>query len=108
MVARRAVQGACTGLRRYLPSASRRASRPICANGLFAHLQRLSLRLHDQAQTGQLMARANSDIQQIQFFLVFIPLFMRQRGDRCRGRQWCCSSATPVLPWLAALEAPPG
>src|SRR5439155_932695 len=41
---------------------------------LFAHLQRLHFAYHDRAQTGQLMSRANSDLRQIQFMLVFIPV----------------------------------
>src|SRR5439155_1334494 len=47
---------------------------PDLRQRLFAHLQRLHFGFHDRSQTGQLMARANSDLQQIQFFLVFIPL----------------------------------
>ena len=42
-----------------------RGPRPTCACGSFAHLQRLHFAFHDQAQTGQLMAHANTDIQQI-------------------------------------------
>src|SRR5581483_11947492 len=41
---------------------------------LFAHLQRLHFSYHDQAQTGGLMSRANTDLNQIQQFLVMIPL----------------------------------
>src|SRR5690606_22837577 len=41
---------------------------------LFAHMQRLHFAYHDQVQTGQLMSRANTDLQQIQAFVVMIPL----------------------------------
>ena len=41
---------------------------------LFAHLQRLHFAFHDQAQTGQLMARANTDIQQVETVVILIPL----------------------------------
>ena len=41
---------------------------------LFAHLQRLHFAFHDEAQTGQLMARANTDIQQIRPWSSCIPL----------------------------------
>ncbi|MCZ7527979.1 MAG: ABC transporter ATP-binding protein/permease [Acidimicrobiia bacterium] len=41
---------------------------------LFAHLQRLHFAYHDQAQTGQLMARAATDIQQVHIFVVLFPL----------------------------------
>jgi ATP-binding cassette subfamily B protein len=42
---------------------------------LFAHLQRLHFAFHDEAQTGQLMARANTDIQQVNTLVVLLPLF---------------------------------
>ena len=41
---------------------------------MFAHLQGLHFAYHDQAQTGQLMSRANTDLNQVQAFLVMIPL----------------------------------
>jgi ATP-binding cassette subfamily B protein len=40
---------------------------------LFAHLQRLHFAFHDRAQTGQLMARANSDILQVREFVMTVP-----------------------------------
>jgi ATP-binding cassette subfamily B protein len=43
---------------------------------LFAHLQRLHFAFHDRAQTGQLMARANTDIQQVNTLVVLLPLFV--------------------------------
>ena len=68
------VQAICTGLRRY--SAFRLAYRveTDLRMRLFAHLQRLHFAFHDQAQTGQLMAHANTDIQQIQQVVLLIPL----------------------------------
>ena len=41
---------------------------------LVAHLQRLHFAFHDHAQTGQLMANANTDIQQIHLVVLLIPL----------------------------------
>jgi ATP-binding cassette subfamily B protein len=41
---------------------------------LFAHLQRLHFGFHDRAQTGQLMARANTDIQMVREWLMLAPL----------------------------------
>ena len=41
---------------------------------LFAHLQRLHVAYHDTQQTGQLMSRANTDLQQIQNAVVLVPL----------------------------------
>ena len=68
------VQGVCTGFRRY--SAFRIALRTETdlRARLFAHLQRLHFAFHDQAQTGQLMARANTDIQQVESVVILIPL----------------------------------
>jgi len=41
---------------------------------LFAHLQRLPFSYHDRAQTGQLMARAGTDIQMVREWLMLAPL----------------------------------
>ena len=74
LVAVGVVQGVCTGLRRYTAIGAAARIETDLRERLFAHLQRLHFAFHDHAQTGQLMARANTDLQQIQFFLVFIPL----------------------------------
>jgi ATP-binding cassette subfamily B protein len=68
------VQGVFTGLRRYLAFQVARAAERDLRDSLFAHLQRLHFAYHDQAQTGQLMSRANTDLNQVQAFLVMIPL----------------------------------
>ena len=41
---------------------------------LFAQIQRLHIGYHDRTQTGQLMSRAATDLQQVQGFVVMIPL----------------------------------
>jgi ATP-binding cassette subfamily B protein len=68
------VQAVCTGWRRY--SAFRLAFRVEAdlRMRLAAHLQRLHFAFHDRAQTGQLMANANTDIQQIHMVVLLIPL----------------------------------
>jgi ATP-binding cassette subfamily B protein len=68
------VQAICTGVRRY--AAFRLALRveTDLRMRLAAHLQQLHFAFHDQAQTGQLMARANTDIQQINQVVLLIPL----------------------------------
>ena len=71
-----AVQGLFTGLRRYSAFMISRAAEMDMRDRLFAHLQRLHFAYHDQAQTGNLMSRANTDLQQVQMFLVMIPLTM--------------------------------
>jgi ATP-binding cassette subfamily B protein len=68
------VQGACTGLRRFMAIGTAVRVETDLRQRLFAHLQRLHFAFHDRAQTGQLMSRSHSDLQQIHFFLVFIPL----------------------------------
>ncbi len=68
------VQGLFTGLRRYSAFMISRAAEMDLRDRLFAHLQRLHFAYHDQAQTGNLMSRGNTDLQQVQSFLVMIPL----------------------------------
>jgi ATP-binding cassette subfamily B protein len=63
-----------TGLRRYVAFREARWVEARLRDRLFAHLQRLHFAFHDQAQTGQLMSRANTDLQQVQAFVVMIPL----------------------------------
>jgi ATP-binding cassette, subfamily B, bacterial len=68
------VQAIATGVRRY---AAFRLALRVEADlrlRLAAHLQQLHFAFHDQAQTGQLMARANTDIQQVQQVILLIPL----------------------------------
>lgn len=68
------VVGTFTGLRRYLAFREARWIEADLRDQLFAHFQRLHFAFHDRAQTGQLMSRANTDLQQIQAFVVMIPL----------------------------------
>ncbi len=67
-------QAIFTGVRRY--AAFRLALRveTDLRMRLVAHLQRLHFAFHDDAQTGQLMANANSDIAQVQNVVLLIPL----------------------------------
>jgi ATP-binding cassette subfamily B protein len=69
-------QGMFTGLRRWWAFKVARWSETTLRERLFAHLQRLHFAYHDQAQTGNLMSRANTDLNQVQAFLVMIPLTM--------------------------------
>jgi ATP-binding cassette subfamily B protein len=63
-----------TGLRRYLAFRESRWAETTLRDRLFAHLQRLHFTFHDTTQTGDLMSRANTDLQQIQHLVVLIPL----------------------------------
>jgi ATP-binding cassette subfamily B protein len=68
------VVGTFTGIRRYLAFREARWIESDLRERLFDHFQRLHFAFHDRAQTGQLMSRANTDLQQIQAFVVMIPL----------------------------------
>ena len=63
-----------SGLRRYTAFRIAYRTETDLRQRLFAHLQRLHFAFHDESQTGQLMARANSDIQQINQVVILIPL----------------------------------
>ncbi len=63
-----------TGLRRYWAFREARWAEAHLRDRLYAHLQRLHFSYHDENQTGQLMSRANSDLLQVQNFVVLIPL----------------------------------
>ncbi|MGH9206702.1 MAG: ABC transporter transmembrane domain-containing protein, partial [Acidimicrobiales bacterium] len=68
------VQGLSTGARRYLAFGVAYRIETDLRHRLFAHLQRLHFAFHDQAQTGQLMSRSASDLQQVQNFVVMVPI----------------------------------
>ena len=63
-----------TGLRRYMAFREARLTETNLREQIFAHIQRLHFAFHDGSQTGQLMSRANSDLQQIQSLIVNIPI----------------------------------
>ncbi|HEX7169050.1 MAG TPA: ABC transporter ATP-binding protein [Acidimicrobiales bacterium] len=68
------VAAVSTGLRRYNAFGIAWRAETELRQRLFAHLQRLHFAFHDHAQTGQLMARSATDVQQVQQFLVMIPI----------------------------------
>ena len=68
------MQGLSSGFRRYCAFRIAYRSETDLRQRLFAHLQRLHFAFHDEAQTGQLMARANTDIFQINQAVILIPL----------------------------------
>lgn len=65
-----------TGLRRYQAFGIAWRAETALRQRLFAHLQRLHFAFHDHAQTGQLMARSATDVQQVQHIMVMIPITM--------------------------------
>lgn len=68
------LSGVFTGLRRYIAFREARSVEAHLRDRLFAHLQRLHFGFYDRIQTGQLMSRANTDLQQVQTFIVFVPV----------------------------------
>ena len=68
------ISAICMGFRRYNAFGIAWRAETELRQRLFAHLQRLHFAFHDQAQTGQLMARSATDVQQAQQFLVMIPI----------------------------------
>ncbi len=68
------VQGAASGLRRYNAFSMAFHVETDLRQRLFAHLQRLHMAFHDQAQTGQLMSRAASDLEQVSNLCLNFPI----------------------------------
>jgi ATP-binding cassette, subfamily B, bacterial len=60
--------------RRYLAFSESRLTEMVVRERLFSHILSLHVGYHDRAQTGQLMSRASSDLNQLQAFVVMIPL----------------------------------
>ena len=69
------VAAASSAMRRYAAFALSLRAETDIRTRLFSHLQGLHFGYHDTAEIGDLMARANLDLRQIQNLLVFIPLF---------------------------------
>ncbi len=68
------VTGTFTALRRYVAFSQSRLTERRLREQLLEHILGLHVGFHDRAQTGQLMSRASSDLNQIQSFVVMIPL----------------------------------
>lgn len=63
-----------TGARRYIAFREARHTEAVLRDRLFAHLCRLHFAYHDGQQTGELLSRANNDLQQIFNVVVLVPL----------------------------------
>jgi len=68
------VQGVGIGVRRYFGFALSYRAETDLRNRIFEHLQRLAFSFHDQASTGQLMARASSDLSQVRLVFAMLPI----------------------------------
>ena len=62
------------GLRRYLAFRNGRIIESRLRDRVFAHIQRLHFSFHDANATGDLMSRANTDLQNFQDVITMIPL----------------------------------
>jgi ATP-binding cassette subfamily B protein len=94
-----------TGLRRYIAFREARWVEADLRDRLFAHIQRLHFSYHDHAQTGQLMSRANTDLQQVQAFVVMIPLTI-SNGVTVLAVTVILASIDPLLTLLALGSLP--
>jgi ATP-binding cassette subfamily B protein len=69
-----AIQALGIGMRRYFGfKLSYRAEADI-RNRLFTHIQRMAFSFHDVTSTGELMARASSDLSQVRLILAMLPI----------------------------------
>ena len=68
------VSGIFTGLRRYWAFRNARRVEARFRDRIFAHVQRLHFAFHDAVQTGDLMSRANTDLQHFQNFITMLPV----------------------------------
>jgi ATP-binding cassette subfamily B protein len=66
--------GTFTALRRFYAFREARWTETRLRERLFNHIMSLHIGYHDRAQTGQLMSRSSSDLNQIQIFVVMIPV----------------------------------
>ncbi len=69
-----ALSSICSGFRRYMAFKVSYAVETDMRQAMFANLQELDFQYHDRAQTGQLMARAATDLQQINQLCTMIPI----------------------------------
>lgn len=74
VVAAGIIAGVFTGWRRWLAFHESRWIETRLRERIFDHIVRLHIGFHDVTQTGQLMSRAASDLQQVQAFVVMIPI----------------------------------
>ncbi|NDH47138.1 MAG: ABC transporter ATP-binding protein, partial [Acidimicrobiia bacterium] len=74
VVAAAVIAGIFTAFRRWVAFRESRWIETRLRESIFDHLLRLHVGYHDRMQTGQLMSRASSDLQQLQAFVVMIPI----------------------------------
>ncbi|NNL14851.1 MAG: ABC transporter ATP-binding protein [Acidimicrobiia bacterium] len=80
LVAAGLVQGIGIGVRRYFGFKLSYRAETDLRNRMFEHLQRLAFNFHDQTSTGQLMARASSDLSQVRLVFAMLPITIANIG----------------------------
>ncbi len=83
--------GTFTALRRFYAFREARWTETRLREQLFNHILSLHVGYHDRTQTGQLMSRSSSDLNQIQSFVVMIPITDLELLDGHRRRRSSCS-----------------
>lgn len=68
------VQAIGIGVRRYHGFKLSYRAEAELRNRMFSHIQRLAFTFHDETSTGQLMARASSDLSQVRLIFALLPL----------------------------------
>ncbi len=76
IVALSLVAAVCAGFRWYSAFLVAHRTEHVLRSQLFSHLQQLHFGYHDRAQIGNLMARANLDLRQINQLVVFTPVLV--------------------------------
>ena len=69
-----AIQAIGIGTRRFFGFKLSYRAEADLRESLFAHIQRQAFAFHDETPTGQLMARASSDLSQIRLILAMLPI----------------------------------
>ncbi|MBT8213939.1 MAG: ABC transporter ATP-binding protein/permease [Acidimicrobiia bacterium] len=69
-----ALQSIGIGLRRYFGFRLSYRAEADLRNRMFEHTQRLAFEFHDQTTTGELMARASSDLSQVRLVFAMLPI----------------------------------
>ena len=69
-----ALQGLGIAMRRYFGFRLSYRAEADLRNRMFTHIQRLAFSFHDETPTGQLMARASSDLSQVRLILAMLPI----------------------------------
>ncbi|MEM7092684.1 MAG: ABC transporter ATP-binding protein [Actinomycetota bacterium] len=100
-----ALSAVCLGLRRYVAFRNARLIESRLRDRLFAQIQRLHFSFHDANATGDLMSRANTDLQNFQDVITMIPLSTGQLV-LVTGTVVIMLVVQPVLALLALVALP--